>query len=87
MATRQLSVKAVRPACSVFYRAGYPDDPHGADGELSTEGSYQTWLTATSMPRGASRRSGSNLDLFPEEPENLPGWQWILDVAPHVAQA
>jgi hypothetical protein len=41
--------------CTVFYRADYLDDPHGADSERSREGRYRTWQPATRMPRNASR--------------------------------
>ncbi len=41
--------------CHVFYRADYPDDIHGPDGELSPEGRYRFWNPSIHMPRAASR--------------------------------
>lgn len=43
------------PDCSVFYRADYFSDPHGADGEKSEEGKYRFWKPSIHMPRTASR--------------------------------
>lgn len=38
-----------------FYRADYAEDPHGFDGEKSTEGKYRKWLSGNVMPPEASR--------------------------------
>lgn len=42
-------------SCTVFYRADYLDDPHGPDGEKSTEGKYRKWVPSIHMFRSASR--------------------------------
>lgn len=42
-------------SCAVFYRADYMDDPHGPDGEKSSEGKYRHWKPSIHMPRSASR--------------------------------
>lgn len=39
----------------VFYRADYLDDPHGPDGENSSDGRYRFWRPSIHMPRAASR--------------------------------
>jgi len=39
----------------VYYRADYLDDPHGPDGERSSEGGYRTWRPSIHMPRSACR--------------------------------
>lgn len=44
-----------RDGTHVFYRADFWDDPHGLDGEKSTEGKYRRWLPSIHMPRSASR--------------------------------
>ena len=40
---------------TVFYRADYLDDPHGPDGEKSSEGKYRHWSPAIHMPKAAAR--------------------------------
>ena len=40
---------------TVFYRADYLDDPHGPDGEKSSEGKYRHWCPAIHMPKAAAR--------------------------------
>lgn len=39
----------------VYYRADYLHDPHGPDGELSSEGKYRSWKPSIHMPKSAAR--------------------------------
>ncbi|WP_321914789.1 hypothetical protein [Paraburkholderia sp. J11-2] len=43
------------PACDVFYRADYLDDPLGPDLEKSPDGIRRQWRPSIHMPRAASR--------------------------------
>jgi hypothetical protein len=43
------------PACDVFYRADYLDDPLGPDLEKSVDGIRRQWRPSIHMPRSASR--------------------------------
>jgi hypothetical protein len=43
-----------------------------------------TRIVATHKSPSAAVRSGVNLELFAEELVDLSGWQWIIDIAPHL---